>query len=424
MPSDTPRPHRRARQPRVDAVLVQAVADLVQHGEHALAGSCCGEARRDADVPRGEAEAERVLGVVHPPAGLLEADRAHDLQRQLALRGDRERPRRQRRLRLGRHRLDEPGEPAAQRVEDRADLARSSSRARSGPAARRRDGRPRGSTPPGARRSSTLRSRCGRRRPKSERRLACTHTPIASDDARAISAVSSTGTRRARSWSRRATRTIAAASSDGSRPSAHGARRSSAAPSAGSTARSWRQALERRHRLAARRRRRRRGICVCWSQPSSRAAWPRSSSSARRARSSPKPSGIASQTTGCSMRPEALDLDARRRRPAPGTAAGPSPSRRRSGVPVRIRSPGSSVHVSPMKRDQLVDAEDEVARAGVLAQLAVDPGAQRAGSRGSGTSSAVVTHGPKGQKPSAAFARVHCGSRPCRSRALTSSATA
>ena len=43
---------------------------------------------------------------------------------------------------------------------------------------------------------------------------------------------------------------------------------------------------------------------------------------------------------------------------------------------------------------------------------------------GSGTSSAVVTHGPNGHDPSKPFARVHCGSRPWRSRALRSSAVA
>ena len=37
---------------------------------------------------------------------------------------------------------------------------------------------------------------------------------------------------------------------------------------------------------------------------------------------------------------------------------------------------------------------------------------------------AVVTHGPHGQNVSAPFARVHCRSRFCRSRAETSSATA
>ena len=44
-------------------------------------------------------------------------------------------------------------------------------------------------------------------------------------------------------------------------------------------------------------------------------------------------------------------------------------------------------------------------------------------SSGSGTSSAVVTQGPNGQEVSKPFARVHCDSRPWRSRALTSSAT-
>ena len=81
------------------------------------------------------------------------------------------------------------------------------------------------------------------------------------------------------------------------------------------------------------------------------------------------------------------------------------------GVPVRIRSPGSSVNVSRRKSTISRDAEDQVAGARVLAQLAVDPRAQRevAGLR---TSSAVVIHGPNGHEPSKPFARVHCRSAP------------
>ena len=44
--------------------------------------------------------------------------------------------------------------------------------------------------------------------------------------------------------------------------------------------------------------------------------------------------------------------------------------------------------------------------------------------RGSGTSSAVVIHGPHGHDVSKPFARAHCFSRRCRSRAETSLATA
>jgi hypothetical protein len=93
------------------------------------------------------------------------------------------------------------------------------------------------------------------------------------------------------------------------------------------------------------------------------------------------------------------------------------------GVPVRMRSPGSSVQVSDRnatiaripKMRSLVDASW---RSSPLTQV-------RSWSiSGSATSSAVVIHGPHGQKPSAPFARVHCGSRFCRSRAVTSSATA
>ena len=43
---------------------------------------------------------------------------------------------------------------------------------------------------------------------------------------------------------------------------------------------------------------------------------------------------------------------------------------------------------------------------------------------GSGTSSAVVIHGPQGQEVSKPLARTQRGSRFCRSRAETSSATA
>ena len=46
------------------------------------------------------------------------------------------------------------------------------------------------------------------------------------------------------------------------------------------------------------------------------------------------------------------------------------------GVPVRIRSPGTSVHVSRDEPDELLATEDQIRGAAVLAQLPVDPGPQ------------------------------------------------
>ena len=69
------------------------------------------------------------------------------------------------------------------------------------------------------------------------------------------------------------------------------------------------------------------------------------------------------------------------------------------GVPVRIRSPGSSVIVSREEGDDLGDAEDQVAvreswRSSPLIHV------RSARSPGSATSSAVVIDGPKGHEPS------------------------
>ncbi len=93
------------------------------------------------------------------------------------------------------------------------------------------------------------------------------------------------------------------------------------------------------------------------------------------------------------------------------------------GVPVRMRSPGSSVHVSAMKSmtacgPKIMSPVVESWRGSPLTWV------RSHSASGSGTSSAVVIHGPHGQLVSKPFARVHCGSRPWRSRAETSSATA
>ena len=92
-------------------------------------------------------------------------------------------------------------------------------------------------------------------------------------------------------------------------------------------------------------------------------------------------------------------------------------------MPVRITSPACSVHVSEMNS---ISSGIEKIRLEVLESWRSSPltHVRSASLCGSGISSAVVIHGPYGQKPSAPLARVHCGSRPCRSRAVTSSATA
>ena len=93
------------------------------------------------------------------------------------------------------------------------------------------------------------------------------------------------------------------------------------------------------------------------------------------------------------------------------------------GVPVRMMSPGSSVIASARKS---TTARGPKIRSDVLESCRGSPltCVVRRSASASGTSSAVVIHGPQGQNVSAPFARVHCGSRACRSRAETSSQTA
>ena len=93
------------------------------------------------------------------------------------------------------------------------------------------------------------------------------------------------------------------------------------------------------------------------------------------------------------------------------------------GVPVRIRSPGSSVIVSRRKSticgtEKMRSLVRESWRSSPLIHV------RSARSPGSETSSAVVIQGPNGHEPSKPFARVHWRSARWRSRAVRSSATA
>ena len=92
------------------------------------------------------------------------------------------------------------------------------------------------------------------------------------------------------------------------------------------------------------------------------------------------------------------------------------------GVPVRISAPGSSVQAAEMCS---ISRSIENSRSFVRASWRRSPFTQERSRRSSGlaTSSAVVIHGPKGQKVSAPLARVHWPSRFCRSRPETSLAT-
>ena len=74
------------------------------------------------------------------------------------------------------------------------------------------------------------------------------------------------------------------------------------------------------------------------------------------------------------------------------------------GVPVRITSPGASVHVSEMNS---ISSGTVKMRLLVLDSWRSSPftHVRKARLWGSGISFAVVIHGPNGQKPSAPFAR-------------------
>ena len=121
-------------------------------------------------------------------------------------------------------------------------------------------------------------------------------------------------------------------------------------------------------------------------------------------------------------RAEVLDLDAHDV-VADEERGGFCPTPTPEGVPVRIKSPVSSVQVSEMNS---ISSGIEKIRLEVLESWRSSPftHVRSVSWCGSAISSAVVIQGPYGQKPSAPLARVHCGSRPCRSRAVTSSATA
>ena len=269
---------RRAMQRRVDLLLVEAVADLVQDGEDAAEVGVV-PARGDALVAGPDDHRERVRRVVQPPAGVLVADRARHLEPDRALGGVRERPRERRRRRALGDLRDQRHEAVAQLGEDVARPPRSSSPARDSPAARRRGARPRGSTPrpraaarPGARgaggrpRSPTPRARPPRR---AAPRRSCAPSRT----------VSSTGIRVAWSWSRRTTRTIAASSPCGSEASAarRAGRRAPARRAARGSSESSVACTSPRASAP------RGGIIVSRSQLSSDPAAPRSASTASRA---------------------------------------------------------------------------------------------------------------------------------------------
>ena len=92
------------------------------------------------------------------------------------------------------------------------------------------------------------------------------------------------------------------------------------------------------------------------------------------------------------------------------------------GVPVRIRSPGASVHVSREKSTTLAAAEDQVGRPAVLAQLAVDPRAQREVLRVRDLVGGRDPRPPRAERVGRPSRASTAARDRCRSRALTSSA--
>ena len=77
-----------------------------------------------------------------------------------------------------------------------------------------------------------------------------------------------------------------------------------------------------------------------------------------------------------------------------------SPSRRPTGVPVEMTSPGSSVTHARQERDDRGDGEDHLRGRRVLLDLAVDRQSRSASACGSSTASAERMHGPIGQNVS------------------------
>ena len=351
---------RRAVERRVDPGLVEAVADLV-HDREDPAEVLLVPARGDADVVPRDARHERVHRVVDAPGVVVVAEAARDLAaRSRAARPTSKRPGQRRRA------------PGARRSPRPAGRARRAARAKTSRTVA--DGRARlvdveqrvvgvlGVREAGgelaAQLDVALEERLEAREVAARAGLAA--RPAARRrSARAISAVSSGGIRTARSWSRRTTRAIAAASLPGL--AACAATLSSSSPSAGSARRSC-ATFSSVAATSPRAGRRRAGITVSRSQPSSAPAACRSASSPSR---SPQLGqlGAAAQpsTTPCSITPSpsiSIRTTSPGSRKRGGSSAMPTPL----GVPVRIRSPGSSVIVSLMKSTSAGIAEDEVRR--------------------------------------------------------------
>jgi hypothetical protein len=92
-----------------------------------------------------------------------------------------------------------------------------------------------------------------------------------------------------------------------------------------------------------------------------------------------------------------------------------------SGVPVKIRSPGSSVMQALMYSSRYGTSNTMSASAASCLRTPSTPPRMRSAAAGSGSPGAVIRiHGPTGPKPSKPLARVHCLSRFCRSRLLMS----
>ena len=164
------------------------------------------------------------------------------------------------------------------------------------------------------------------------------------------------------------------------------------------------------------------------SSPSARASAQVSGPSTPRGRLSPvRPRTRASASSGL-IGPGCRAPRGRRSRRAPGrpargTPAARGPRRPRPGCPVVMTSPGSRVNEAEIQAmssatPNTMSAVRPSWRSSSLTHVRMPSAC------GSGTSSAVVIHGPEGAIVSPPFARIHCGSSRWRSRALTSSITA
>jgi hypothetical protein len=112
---------RRACERRIDAVLVEPVADLVHEREEAGQAEVV-EPRRDPHVAARGRGGERVHGVVNAPLVAIKAHRLDDLQPDLALRGDRKVGGQRRRLGLHRDLAQQRHEAFAQAGEEHRHL--------------------------------------------------------------------------------------------------------------------------------------------------------------------------------------------------------------------------------------------------------------------------------------------------------------